>query len=96
VAGVTSVLAGGGGFGLAGGAGWLLIVTLPLFPGDSISSAPHPARAATIAAVLIHFTDFIFISWRLVFLRTPSFLRDDCSIVSGAPSHTVHNSLVGQ
>jgi hypothetical protein len=31
-------------------------------PGDSISSAPQPARAARIAAVVIHFTDFIFSS----------------------------------
>src|SRR5687768_1362230 len=44
------------GGGLAGG---LLMVMLPPLPGDTIWSAPQPARLAATAAATIHFETFI-------------------------------------
>ena len=50
-AGVASVLVGvGAGAGAGVGAG-LLIVTLPPVPGETISSAPQPARASALQPI---------------------------------------------
>jgi hypothetical protein len=59
-AGVTRTGAAGGGGGLGVVAGGLLMTTLPLLPGEEMSSAPQPVRADRMAAVVIHCADFIF------------------------------------
>ena len=80
-AGSARPLKGGGGGGAAGGG--LLIVTLPELPGDSMLSAPHPARlAAATALAIIHPSVLIYFLSDTVFKTCGEFaeqvLQFDC------------------